>query len=93
MHENVTLIYNFEEWGTYSCCFKKCCRACYDRKKENKMQEERNVQWFRKKYCDETFRESVSIYFQEYIKTKDIETGGAGTPPPSSDSVHETSRK
>ena len=23
----VALIYNFQDWGTYSCCFKKCCQS------------------------------------------------------------------
>ena len=93
VHENVTLIYNFEEWGTYSCCFKKCCRPCYDPNKEKAKQEDKNVQWFNKKYCDETFRVSINSYFQKFINANDVETGGTGTPPQSSDSVHETSRK
>ena len=70
VHENVTLIYSFEEWGTYSCCFKKCCRPCYDPKKENKNQERKNIQWFKKKYCDGEFRKEVRKYFKGYINSE-----------------------
>ena len=84
MHENVTLIYSFEEWGTYSCCFKKCCRPCYNFARTEKHEEKKNIQWFKKKYCDGKFRTEVRKYFKEYIKppadeTKDEETGDAGT--------------
>ena len=35
------------------------------------------MQWFKKKYCDKKFRTEVRNYFQDFIKTKDIETGDA----------------
>ena len=84
MHENVTLIYSFEEWGTYSCCFKKCCRPCYNFNRTEVHEQKKNIQWFKKKYCDGQFRKEVRKYFNEYIteggcETKDEETGDAET--------------
>ena len=77
------MIYNFEEWGTYSCCCKKWCKSFGE---EDENSKRKNKQWFEKKYCDDHFRDAVSAYYKKHIikpedgcETKDEETGDAGT--------------
>ena len=59
--------------------------VCYNFNRTEVHEQKKNIQWFKKKYCDGEFRKEVRKYFQEYIKpeggceTKDEETGDAGT--------------
>ena len=57
---------------------------CKSFAQEDKNAKRKNRQWFKKKYCDDDFRDDVSAYYKKHItqeggcETKDEETGDAG---------------
>jgi hypothetical protein len=67
VQENVALIYNFQDWGTYSCCFKKCCRCCASKKYLDDDDEDlKNMQkWFKGYYYDKDYQ---AVSWDYYLK-------------------------
>ena len=65
----MTLIYDFDKWGTYTCCFKKCCfsltNSDSDPEEDAWLEKEAKKRraWFKKKYFKEDNRDCINKYF------------------------------
>ena len=76
----VALIYNFQDWGTYSCCFKKICRNCCTPKEKQigeSAEDLKNMKkWFKKMYYDKDYQEITIDYFDEVLNVPKGRRGG-----------------
>ena len=66
----VTLIYNFSDWGTYTCCFKKCCckQICCKQMSficRVTSEADKRDNWFEKKYYREHSRKKIDRYYEK----------------------------
>ena len=68
IHESVALIYNFGEWGTFTCCCKPCCDAsCRSEAKKKLERKNAMTAWFETHYFDEFYHSLTSDYFDEVL--------------------------
>ena len=61
----MTLIYDFDKWGTYTCCFKKCCFSLTNSDPDQWLENEAKKRraWFKKKYLKKNNRDCINEYF------------------------------
>ena len=53
------ILYNFEDWGTYTCCFKK---LCHDANNDEKDELAKMKKWFKNMYYDKAYQGVTSVY-------------------------------
>ena len=72
IHESVALIYNFGEWGTFTCCCKPCCDAsCRSEAKKKLERKNAMTAWFETHYFDEFYHSFTSDYFDEVLASEE----------------------